>query len=220
MFNQSSRLRVIFFLVILSGLGVFIIKPLNLVSAQNSPDAQKKALLKELKESPDPVPMSDLVVYDSMGEYTILAPGQKINGRLGIPAAQLVDLPAELAQEVAFWVAPKNAEPVAEDAIAYEFISSLRYRGNGHTIYVTRTRLTSAAGQLKHQLGKPGNAGGMQVGISSVCDGSASSQTEGLSCVDSPTPNQVAFMKGNQIITVASDLPVEQVKSLISKVKL
>jgi hypothetical protein len=219
MTTKSFPWRIALFLLTLSSLGIFVVNSFDLVTAQSSPAAQRKALLKALKERSDPLPVSDLVVYDSFGEYDAVEPGQKITGRLGIPAAQL-DLPAELTQEVAVWVPPGNVDDaLPEDAVGYEFISSVRYRGSGHTVYITRTRLTPAAGQLKHSLGKSDKVNGMSVSISTACASDAPT-VEALSCIAGPTPNQVSFMKGNQIITVASDLPVEQVKGWISKVKL
>lgn len=161
-------------------------------------------------------------------EYIVLSPGGKITGRLGLPAAQLIDPPAELAQEIAVWV-PKAkpnmpAPPRPTDQIAYEMVSSTRYRGNGHTIFVTTARPSPAAAKLKQDFGKPDKlTDGTTVGVTVACESIPSGTLEGFSCVPSSatsTPNRVQFMRGNLIITVASDLPIDQVKGLAKNASL
>lgn len=112
--------------------------------------------------------------------------------------------------------------PVPPNAIAYEFISSTRYRGNGHTIFVTTARMSPAAAKLKYSFGKPDKlADATEVGITVACESLPSDSLEDDSCVEgSPTPNRVVFMRGNLIITVASDLPIEQVKALAKNASL
>lgn len=156
-------------------------------------------------------------------DYAVLQPGAKITGRLGLPAAQLINVPPELAQEIAVWVPPKNLEPLSSEAIGTEFLSVVRYKGNGHTIYVSTARFTPKAAQLKHTLGKEDKlADGTTVGFTISCDSITPTQHE-AGCICWPntaTPNRVVFMRGNQIITVASDLPIDQVKSLAASAAL
>lgn len=194
------------------------------VNAQNS---------SEKKQNPNLVRQLNFLIPPSGAvSYVVLPPGEKITGRLGLPAAQLIDPPAELAQEVAVMVPAKlkdpkgkvisSEPPVPPNAIAYEFISSTRYRGNGHTIFVTTARMSPAAAKLKYSFGKPDKlADGTEVGITVACESLPSDSLEDDSCVEgSPTPNRVVFMRGNLIITVASDLPIEQVKALAKNASL
>lgn len=224
---ESDKLKLLQFLVlttILSALGAVAINS-GFVNAQNS---------SEKKQNPNLVRQLNFLIPPSGAvSYVVLPPGGNITGRLGLSAAQLIDPPAELAQEVAVMVPeaklkdPKgkvisSEPPVPPNAIAYEFISSTRYRGNGHTIFVTTARMSPAAAKLKHSFGKPDKlADGTAVGITVACESLPSDSLEGDSCVESsPTPNRVVFMRGNLIVTVASDLPIEQVKSLAKNASL
>lgn len=181
------------------------------------------------KKSPEPqaqqteIGLGDLIL-PSDEPYVVLEPGEKITGRLGLPAAQIINPPPELAQEIAYWVQRGNGEPLKPDAIAYEFNSSIRYRGNGHTIYVTTVRLTPAAAKLRRILPATtklddGTIAGVTVPCGSIPD---KTTPEGFTCIvgDNPAPNQLVFERGNQVITIASDLPIDQLKALASKVSL
>lgn len=135
-------------------------------------------------------------------EYVVLQPEQKITGRLGLPAAQLVDLPSELTEEIAVWVPPKvTAKELKSQDIAYQLNSSVRYRGNGHTAVVATYRLSPGANKLQQAFSN----------VERLSDG-----TEvGIATADrSNLPNRVVFKRGNSIIVIGSDLPIEQVKNL------
>lgn len=154
--------------------------------------------------------------------YVVLKPDEKITGRLGLPAAQLISPPPELAQEIAYWVQRGNGEPLKPNDIAYEFNSSIRYRGNGHTIYVTTVRLTPAAAKLRRVLPVTTKLDdGTVAGVTVPCDSIPDKTTpKSFSCIvgDNPAPNQLVFERGNMVITIASDLPIDQLKGLASKV--
>lgn len=87
----------------------------NFANAQNSPERPRPNRNEQTLIIKPFLPPSEAV------EYAVLPSGEKITGRLGLPAAQLVDPPAELAQEIAVWVPPRTpAEPLKPDDIAYE----------------------------------------------------------------------------------------------------
>jgi hypothetical protein len=188
--------------------------------------------------------LAPLLVPEGATEYEPVPPETIIKGRHGVKAAQLVNPPPELAKEIAIWKLdsiPKdrNGKPMppdpemAPEAVAYEMISSTRYTGNGHVIYVTTARMGPAALKVKHTLGTTAKlADGTEVGVAVACkkpSGEVSQTSDGVTqyesleqkydCVEgSSTPNQVVFTKGNLIVTVASDLPIEQVMDLATKV--
>lgn len=88
-------------------------------NAQNSPkNAQSRKLV---PDNMRPRLLLPEIPPDEVVEYVVLPLGTKITGRLGLPAAQLIDIPAELAQEIAVWVPQKNIESLPPDAIGTEF---------------------------------------------------------------------------------------------------
>ncbi len=220
MFKQSTFLRFFATTTLLSVLGAVAVAS-EFATAQNTPENAQPSEPMQNNIRPrlllPEIPPSDVV------EYIVLPPGAKITGRLGLPAAQLVDIPAELAQEIAVWVPPKNIEPLQPDAIGTEFISVVRYKGSGHTVYVSTARFTPGAAKLKHTFGKEDKlTDGTTVGFTVSCESMTPAQHEaGYACwPGTDTPNRVVFMRGNKIITIASDLPIDQVKSLATSASL
>lgn len=216
MFNQFKLFLAI--ATTLSILGV-VATISRLAGAQNS--SQNDQPPRQFLEQGRPV---GVLLPPPDAQYVVLPAGGKITGRLGLPAAQLIDPPAELAQEVAVWVPkpiPKDeaAPPsIPADRVSYQIISSVRYKGNGNTIFVTTARPSPGAAKLKLDFGKPDKlADNTEVGITVACESLPPETTEGFSCTPAgsfPPPNQVKFMRGKLIINVASDLPIEQVKDL------
>lgn len=180
-------------------------------TAQNSPEPQAQQ---------EEIDLSNLIL-PSNEPYVVLKPGEKIIGRLGLPAAQLINPPPELAQKIAYWVQRGSGASPKPTEIAYEFNSSIRYRGNGHTIYVTTVRLTPAAAKLRRSLPKTSKLdNGTIAGVTVPCNAIPDKTTrEGFSCIvgNNPAPNQLVFERGNLVITIASDLPIDQLKALASK---
>jgi len=221
MFKKPKALLLFTAMTTVSILGITAVVS-KLTNAQTSSQTSQTSN-SSLDANGKPVP--PLIVPSQVAKYVVLQPGTKITGRLGLPAAQLIDPPAELAQEIAVWVPeplPKNAPSPSPNEISYQMISSTRYRGNGHTIFVTTARPSPAAAKLKHHFGQPTQlADGTEAGVVIDCALIDTKTTEGYSCVaNDPTPNRVQFMRGNLIITIASDLPIEQVKSLAKNASL
>lgn len=218
MFKQFTFLQFFAATTLLSALNAVPIAS-EFATAQNTPENAQPSELMQNNIRPKlllpEIPPSDVV------EYIVLR--AKITGRLGLPAAQLADIPAELAQEIGVWVPPKNIEPLRPDEIGTEFISVVRYKGSGYTIYVSTARFTPGAAKLKHTFGKEDKlTDGTTVGFTVSCESMTPAQHEaGYACwPGTDTPNRVVFMRGNKIITVASDLPIDQVKSLATSASL
>lgn len=218
MFNKFTLLQSLAVTTIFAIFGAVVILPkfVNAQNASGNTQPPDELLGNNTRFVGSLIPPSGAV------KYVVLPPGEKITGRLGLPAAQLIKPPAEVAQEIAVWVPPKTTEPFRPEEISYEIISSTRYRGNGHTIFVTTARPSPGAAKFKQYFGHPDKlADGTPVGVKIDCE-SPDAQTSGIySCVSgSSTPNQVQFMRGNLIITVASDLPLDQVKELARNASL
>lgn len=225
MYNKGRLLQLLALTATISAICVTAVAS-RFATAQDSPSQNPPPSQPSLIDGGVPVP--PLIAPSEVENYVVLQPGQKITGRLGLPAAQLINPPAELAQEIAVWVPeelPKGMNSVPSPApgeISYEVISSTRYRGNNHTIYVSTARPSPAAAKLKLDFGKRDKlADGTEAGVVVGCDAVDTKTTAGYACVaGGDTPNRVQFRRGNLIITVASDLPIEQVKNLARNASL
>ena len=85
-------------------------------------------------------------------------------------------------------------------------IESVRYRGSGHTIYINTATLSPAAAKVTRF-----------VETTKLADGTPASIAI---AEDIKTPNLLVFVKGKVYVTIASDLPIEQIKSLATSVVL
>lgn len=123
----------------------------------------------------------------------------------GRPVAQLNATPVELAQAIAVDF-PEDRPERNTTTISYAILASLRYTGGGHTVLVTTARPSPAAAKRPTALGNE---------TIQLNDGSAAWATTGI---PGDMPNQVVFVQGDLIITVAGDLPIGTLKDLAAKV--
>lgn len=191
----------------------------DFANAQNSPnDPQRPRFLRFLEPFIPPV---QAIVYSP-----ISSPAQ-ITGRLSLPAAYLNNPPPQLAQEIAFIdrtvfidvdgtrlnIPPEPPGLTVEQAYKSDeridlLISSVRYRGSGHTIYVNTATLSPAEAKMRRF-----------VETTKLADGTPAYTNTYTTTVDGPsTYNCVVFVKGKVYVTIASDLPMEQIKSLATTV--
>jgi len=117
-------------------------------------------------------------------------------------------LPPELTQEVAVWrPSSKSAESFPAFAVSIQPLSVVRYKGNGHTIYITNLRLSPAASKLGANLGDTTTLpNGKEIGTIVDCDSIDTNTKEGYTCANGEAPNQISFRKGNMIVNIASDI--------------
>lgn len=160
-----------------------------------------------------------------VGTYSPIVQGQKIVGLDGDPAAQLTSPPADLAQQISVWSPPSpppNAEPDPPDAIAFEFVSSVRYQGSGGTVVITTLRPNENAANVKILSRKEDKLGnGKAVNVVEDCKKLAKgAEPESCASPDNPTPNQVIFVQQGFIISVESSLSIPEVKKLAAQIEL
>lgn len=198
MFNKLKLSELLALLTILPALGGVTMAS-KFVNAQNPENNQKP----EVSEPPIAVP--SLIPPTSPTEEYVKQPvGVKIAAPDGRAVGQLDNLPANLAQDVAVSL-PRGISPATGDEISYQIISTVRYRGNGNTILVTTTRPSPAAARRQTIFGNE----------EQLDDGS---MVEVKTSGPRDNPNQVVVKRGALIITVASNLPVEEVKGLAKRV--
>jgi hypothetical protein len=143
-------------------------------------------------------------------QYNTLQPNEKPANPTGRPIAQLSVIPADLEGSIAEEVnrhAGQPGDPTdAPGAIAYQVLSSVRYQGNGHTVYVTTARASRAA-----------EAQGISLGNTEVTlsNGSVAyvSKLPG-------TQSQVVWRKDGVLITVAGDVASDELVTVASGVVL
>jgi hypothetical protein len=157
-----------------------------------------------------------------LGLYSPLAQGQKVIGLDGDLAAQLTAPPPELSQQISAWSPPQNTEPDPPDAVAFEFVSSVRYQGAGGVVVITTLRPNVNAANVKILSTKEDKlSNGSVVNITEDCKKLAKgSEPESCSSPDDPTPNEVVFFKQGLIIAVESNLSIPELKKLSSGVDL
>jgi hypothetical protein len=186
-------------------------------NAQNSPN------------NPQPtqflMPLSPFIPPEQAIVYNVVSSPTQITGHLSLPAAYLNNPPPKLAQEIAVMnrrvmidvdgtrikLPPESPTRTVENTLKPEerarvLIASVRYRGSGHTIYVNTATLTPAEAKMTRFSEK-----------TKLADGTPAYTTvvEGIN-----TPNCVVFIRGRVYVTIASDLPMEQIKSLATSVVL
>lgn len=150
----------------------------------------------------------DLILLDPPGQnqYVPHAVGATITAQDGRPVAQFLHTPPGLANAVSAEI-PNNV-PVAVSVVAWQILSSIRYQGGAHTVYVTTARPSAAAAP-------PGSI--MTLGNASfqLPDGSTAWTKGGL--VDT-MPNEVRWLRNGLIITVGGNLTVDELKTLAAQV--
>lgn len=143
-------------------------------------------------------------------QYTALQPNQKPSNPTGRPIAQLGTIPAELTGSVAEEInqhAGEAGDPTdAAGAVAYQVLSSVRYEGSAHTVYVTTARASRAA-----------EAQGMTLGNTTV------TLSDGSTAFASKLPDdqtQIVWRRNGVLITVAGDFSSDELVPIASAVVL
>ena len=138
--------------------------------------------------------------------YVSHTAGAPITAPDGRPVAQLGTIPATV-QTVSVNLPTPHTPPPPSTRVAYQILASVRYIGSEHSVLVTTTRPTAAAAQQPTVFGD----------YTELANG-----TTAWVRINMPykEPNQVVFMHNGLIITIASDLPVEDIKALAAQVVL
>ncbi len=216
MFNKPKLWQLLTVLVSLSTLGIAVMNS-DSGNAQNSQNNAQRPLIMS--------PLTSMMPPPEAVEYIITSSPEQITGNLSLPAAHLNNPPPQLAQEIAVMnrrvmidvdgtriqLPPESPTRTVENTLkpderARVLVSSVRYRGNGHTIYVNTATLTPAEAKMTRLYETTKLADGTPVGI--TID------------EESKTPNQLVFFRGKVYVTIASDLSIEQIKSLATSIVL
>jgi hypothetical protein len=123
------------------------------------------------------------------------------------PVAQLIASPDEANETIeAFF---PSLQSIPENVVAYTILSSIRYHGKGnHTILVTTAQPSKKATQEYVVYGEETlDLGNGRIGWKS-------------STGHSNMPNQIVFLEGDLIITIASDLPISTLKKLVPSIQV
>lgn len=141
--------------------------------------------------------------------YEQLQPGSNIVARDGRPIARLAVTPSGLsaglavsAPEIRSAVPPEN--PTGD---WYTILATVRYTGSGHTVVVTTARPSVSVAQQQVYLGDPVE----------LVPGSMAYVRNG---VRGSLPIQVVVIKGDLIVTVAGDLPIDRIKAMAAQVTI
>jgi hypothetical protein len=218
MFNKPKLRQLLTILVSISTLGITVMNS-DAGNAQNSPNNQQRpSVMRHLGPFTPP---------EQAHEYILISSSTQITGRLSLPAAYLNNPPPKFAQEIAVLdrtfgidvdgtrvnIPPDPPGRTVEQAYkpderAEIMIASVRYRGSGHTVYVNTATLSPAyAKEVRF------------VETTKLADGTPVAIFENIN-EESKTPNQLVLVKGKVYVTIASDLPMEQIKSLATSVVL
>lgn len=195
-----------------------------------------------------PAEQPEWIPEEERTEHFPLQPGEKITGSRGFPAAQLLNPPAEIAEEIAVadWNRPpeESAEPPATFTV--QMISSTRYRGSGHITYVTTAHAippSNGAIEWQHSstvtladgtlacvwvVGKPtgrtieyeGDPGFEYDEYEWPDVGMPYCKHQDSQSLLQHIPHQLAFLKDGLIVTIASSLPLERVIELAGSIVL
>lgn len=142
-------------------------------------------------------------------EYAVIPSDERITGRLGSPAARLVNVPSEL-NEIAVWT-PTGAESSSStnpNDIAFKLISSVRYKGAGKELVIATYQLSPAAARLRR------DTRGLDDNLPDGTPARVAVVEQG------DYPNRVVFERGNSIIVVGGNLPIEEIKQLAATANL
>lgn len=216
MFNKAKLQQLLTILVSISTLGTVVMNS-DSGNAQNSPNNPQRPLFLR--------PLSPFIAPEAAVEYIVISTSEQIIGSLSLPAARLNNPPPQLSQEIAFMdrtvaidvngtrikLPPESPNATVESSTppgqrSEILISSVRYRGSGHTIYVNTAVLSPAEAKMKRFKETTKLADGTPADTT-IVDGTT-------------TPNCVVFVRGKVYVTIASDLPMEQIKSLATSIVL
>ncbi len=129
--------------------------------------------------------------------------GAVVTAKDGRPIAQLAEVPGRLGEAVAACLPDQRP---AEMPLSYAVLATIRYTGGGHTVSVSTARPSPEAAKLEQSLGDR---------TVKLADGSkAWANTD----MRNGLPNQIVLVRGDLIITVASDLSLEEIMALAEQV--
>lgn len=146
-----------------------------------------------------PWPLPILIPADDEG-YILQQAGKPIVAPDGRQVAKLINIPAELSQSVEVRL-PKLVA-LDEAQVGFALTSIVRYKGNGHSLYVTMTKPTNAA--LTKNLG----LGSQEVVLANGEKWWYSGNIPGA------VSGQFITRRGNLLITLASDLSMDKLQAL------
>ena len=166
----------------------------GLINAINPEFAREPAMVPPLL-APPPGEKYELL---QAGTARITAPDHRSIAQLPAPLASLgqsisVNLP-DSANNV--------TSGVASSDIYYDVLASIKYEGDGHVLLVTTTRPSLAAAQ------KPTAYGDQTTTLKNGVTAWLTTKLPG------DMPNRVVFLQGDLVITLVSNLPVDELESL------
>lgn len=130
------------------------------------------------------------------------APAKASDGR---PVAQLRQLPFKLSRMSTSYPDQNREPPVGE--VSYRMLAGIRYEGtDGHVIIITTMKPSPAAAQQTTILGNET----VQLADGSKAYVSTDMPGEG--------PNKLVQVRGDVFIVLASDLPIDQLRTLMTEV--
>ncbi|MCL4489712.1 MAG: hypothetical protein M1132_12345 [Chloroflexi bacterium] len=191
MLTRHRSIGALFALIVFLALGVGV-SASRLLTAINPEEAKAPALVPPLLAPPG---SSGYTPATSV----IFAPD-------GRPVAQLSEAPADLGQRIAVNI-PKTAG-IEDSSVAYSVLASVRYEGSGQIVLVTTARPSPSAAQ------QPAVLGSQTIRLTNGITAWATEDMPG------EVTNQVVFIEGDLIITVAGNVPTDLLKDLASRVTI
>lgn len=141
--------------------------------------------------------------------------GKVISHPDGRPIAQLAHPSDTLAQSITVAMTPSKGSKEYRsigDSIGWYLLATVKYSGNGHTVYVSTGRPSPKAQSQNIYLGKPTQlANGQQAW---VMEGKLHQEGSNLSF------NQVMMLHNDLLISVIGDQPLDQLKILAEDVEI
>lgn len=181
------------------GLLVFMVILLSLVATTVASGVINVRNPETVKKGPVIAPPP--LIPPSQKNYANLQSDKAIAALDDRPVAQLAKPPASITQAIATNFPDIRPEQDAT-TVSYAILASVRYTGNGHTVFVTTARPSPAAARETTVFGNQ---------TVRLADGSTAWVSTGI---PGDIPNQVVLVKDNLIITVAGDLPLDDLQTL------
>ncbi len=153
----------------------------------------------------DLAPPPPMLIPPANVVYTPASQGVPVRATGGRPVAQFGSIPAGFRLD-AYHLPPSGT--VSADKVAYTILSSVRYKAGDATVLLTATRPTAAAAQRPNYLGNQ---------TVRLADGSAAWTKTNSGAEFS---NSVVMVKSGLIITIAGNLPIDQLNALATRVSV
>jgi len=135
----------------------------------------------------------------------VYRPVQPFDGAItspgGHPVAQLNTPPVELAKTISVWFPDYVQQPV-DGEVAFTILASIKYTGDNHVVLITTSRPSLAVSS------QPVVLGTQEVKLSNGTTAWASVSANSM------FPNRVLFVQDDLIISIASDLSMNEVLNL------